>query len=358
MRRLIGAALVAALVLTVGVGVAGALGGLVAADGTITACVQKDSFNARIVPDGTACRSTEQLVTFNQRGSKGDQGTQGVQGVKGDPGEQGVPGPQGTDGTDGKDGKDGKDGGDLVGSPCSLPNGTPGTVEMTVAANGAISWTCHIEPPPSLCPSPLPTYANAVTACDPATGNVSITCNAGFANVDGTTANGCEVNLMTDPNNCGSVGNRVPSGLHANWACAAGAVVLVSCQAGYFNANGATADGCEFQTDSFEPNDTLATPSKLGSLSPGGSLSLFANLTPLNDDWFQFSTNGCSVFSLCHVLIQPSANVAGIVQITREDGLALAPNATDTTSVGHTYTIHVVAPAAYVSSYTISIQNT
>jgi len=31
-------------------------------------------------------------------------------------------------------------------------------------------------------------------------------CVAGFANCNGYAADGCEVNLMTDPSNCGSCG--------------------------------------------------------------------------------------------------------------------------------------------------------
>jgi hypothetical protein len=385
------AALVAALLLAAGSGVAwatGVVGGFVAADGTITACVQKDSFNTRIVPNGTACRSTEQQLTFNQKGLKGDQGVQGIPGVKGDPGDpgqQGGPGPQGeqgaqglkgdkgdpgvdgingtngrdgTDGTNGTDGMDGKDGSDLIGSPCSLPNGTRGTVEMTVAANGAISWTCHTATPPNLCPDPLPAYPNAVTSCDAATGNVSITCNAGFqdrngniadgcefsgsaevcngidddgdgvidngapvpaipngtsgcvngafkivscnagfADADGLFADGCEVNLLVDPNNCGSIGNHVPSPgtLHANWACSNGTIVLTSCVPGWTNVNGSPVDGCEAQVDPDSTGNTQGTAILLGSQDCFDSNTRSfsgAIANPNDNDWYAVSATG------------------------------------------------------------------
>ncbi len=39
-----------------------------------------------------------------------------------------------------------------------------------------------------------------------------VNCAAGFINCDGNTANGCEINLRTDPMNCGNCGTRCPTG--------------------------------------------------------------------------------------------------------------------------------------------------
>jgi hypothetical protein len=372
MRRATRVAVFAALVLGVGSGVAwatGAVGELVAADGTITACVQKDSFNTRIVPSGTACRSTEQLVTLNQKGPKGDQGVQGAKGDKGDPGVPGADGKDGADGTngtngiDGTNGTNGTNGSDLVGSACALPGGTPGTVEMTVAASGAISWTCHTAAPPNLCPGTLPTYPNAVTSCDSATGTVSITCaagfqdrngniadgcefsgspevcngiddngdgvidngapvpaipngtggcvngafrivscNAGFGDADGLFADGCEVNLLVDSNNCGSVGNRVPSpgSLHANWACANGTVVLTSCVSGWTDANHSAVDGCEEPVDPDPTGNTQGTAIYLGTqdCSDGTFRSLNGVIANSSDnDWYSVTATAGICFS-------------------------------------------------------------
>jgi hypothetical protein len=413
MRRVSRAAVFAALILTVGAGVAyatGVVSGFVAADGTITACVQKDSFNTRIVPAGTTCKSTEQLVTFNQKGVKGDQGVQGLTGNPGAPGQSltaeqlaagdshcngngGVAispvgdsstalgyvcnGADGTNGVDGKDGKDGTNGtngidgtngtngvdgtngtngSDLVGSPCALLGGTPGTVEMTVAANGGISWTCHTATPPNLCPDPLPTYANAVTSCAPATGNVSITCTAGYqdrngnitdgcefalspevcngiddngdglidngapvpptsngtggcvngafkilscnlgwADVDGVFADGCEINLGNDPNNCGTPGNRVPAPgtLNANWACIGGNVVIQSCVAGWRDADLEALNGCESQVDPDPTGNTQATAIFLGQKDCFAQSIVNDTIANINDnDWYVVQAYG------------------------------------------------------------------
>jgi hypothetical protein len=42
----------------------------------------------------------------------------------------------------------------------------------------------------NLCPDPIPTYPNAVTTCDPATGNISTTCLTGFIDVNGDITDG------------------------------------------------------------------------------------------------------------------------------------------------------------------------
>jgi hypothetical protein len=88
-------------------------------------------------------------------------------------------------------------------------------------------------------------YPNATTTCSNDTW--TFVCNAGFANADGDLANGCEADLMTDVNNCGAAGNRVtiPNGIGG---CVNGQAVIVSCNPGWYDADGQVADGCESTT--------------------------------------------------------------------------------------------------------------
>jgi hypothetical protein len=343
----------------------------------------------------------------------------------------------GAAGAPGKDGKDGTNGTSLVGSACALPDGTAGTVQMSVAANGSISFVCQTSGGggTDLCANvTVPSYPNATSTCDPATGNivttcnagfadannnlatdgcevnlmtdvlncgtvgndvsyvpngtggcvngkaVIVSCNAGFADVDQQVANGCEVNLMTDPNNCGSigntvppsgtnhanyacvngkvviagctsgfadvnglvndgcevnlstdvnncgsVGNKVPSGgtLHANWACVNGQVVITSCVSGWFNANGSSIDGCEWQQDPFEPNDTQGSAHFVGTFPQGSSASVVANVTPGNDDWFAFQSSCSGLFVNCTTNISVIADSSFVLNvfIVRDDNV-------------------------------------
>jgi hypothetical protein len=220
-------------------------------------------------------------VTYACNGTKGDKGDPGANGTNGTNGTNGVSvtsaaelpgancadggskftaangvtyacnGAKGDKGDPGADGKDGKDGTSLIGSACSLPSGAPGTVQMSVGANGAISFLCQRDT--DLCAN-VPSYPNATTHCDPDTGTLSITCSAGFADADNDITTGCESNLQTDPANCGTVGNNVLNLPNvADATCVNGVAVIGACNPNYADANNVPSDGCEsnLMTDPF-----------------------------------------------------------------------------------------------------------
>jgi len=62
-----------------------------------------------------------------------------------------------------------------------------------------------------------PSRANAQATCS--SGTCSYTCNSGYGNCDNNWVNGCEINLNTNQNNCGSCGNICPSGTCQNGQC-------------------------------------------------------------------------------------------------------------------------------------------
>jgi len=89
------------------------------------------------------------------------------------------------------------------------------------------------------------TYPNMATSCN---GSCQYTCNAGYANVDGSLSNGCEVNLKTDANNCGTVGN-ICSSSGGSASCSNGTCNL-TCFPGRANCDGKASNGCEVNTTS------------------------------------------------------------------------------------------------------------
>lgn len=70
------------------------------------------------------------------------------------------------------------------------------------------------------------------------------TCNSGFANCDNLSFNGCEINLNTDPNNCGTCAH-VCSLPNATAGCSGGNCTIAQCSTGFANCDAATANGCE-----------------------------------------------------------------------------------------------------------------
>ncbi len=89
-----------------------------------------------------------------------------------------------------------------------------------------------------------------------ASGGCLITsCQSGYANCDGDASNGCEVNIETDPNNCGYCENSctiLPNVATAE--CAYGTCDITSCQPGFANCDDDASDGCEVNIYS-DPNN-------------------------------------------------------------------------------------------------------
>jgi hypothetical protein len=199
--------------LAVGAGVALATGAIanpfVAANGTITACVQRASGVTKIVRPGEVCQASDEAVTWNQVGPKGPKGDTGATGADGAAGAPGAPGPS------------------FLGSACTIPGGSSGTVTETVAPTGAISLTCGTSggqppiggggggggggvgiggsPQPEVCNgidddndgvvddhlTDVPSLANATAACG-SNGWRIAACDPGFADADGIVSDGCE----------------------------------------------------------------------------------------------------------------------------------------------------------------------
>jgi hypothetical protein len=164
-------------------------------------------------------------------------------------------------------------------------------------------------------------------------------CNAGFANLNGNVADGCETNLLSDPHNCGAPGNNITLWPNAVVSCQNGVGVIIGCHYGWGNVDGIAVNGCEFSADSFEPNDSLGDASLVSwGSSPGG-----LNLLPgAESDYFTFSRLTCGIFNPCRV----SFSVTGgqvVLDIFR-DGLAVQSNTVGWSEVvtsDHTYAVRV-----------------
>ena len=77
----------------------------------------------------------------------------------------------------------------------------------------------------------------------------SIACNAGYGNCNGSVIDGCESSFDSDVKNCGGCGT-VCNLANATAGCSAGSCTIASCNAGYADCNGSAADGCEVNLNS------------------------------------------------------------------------------------------------------------
>jgi len=86
----------------------------------------------------------------------------------------------------------------------------------------------------------------------------------GFGDCNGNPTDGCETNTLTTVAHCGGCGNACPTPANAGATCSSGACGF-SCNAGFNNCNGNSADGCESNAQSDSQNCGAC-----GVVCPGG----------------------------------------------------------------------------------------
>jgi hypothetical protein len=149
------------------------------------------------------------------------------------------------------------------GDVCGSANGTPGCMSgsCTIGCNagfgncdGNTTNGCetNVNTDPNHCGScgTICNIPNGTPACSGGVCQVG-SCNAGFANCDGNAANGCETTTGSNPTNCGACG-VVCSTTNASSACVAGACQL-TCNVGFADCNNNPVDGCETNLNT-DPN--------------------------------------------------------------------------------------------------------
>jgi hypothetical protein len=100
-------------------------------------------------------------------------------------------------------------------SDCASGHCVGGVCQACPLGYTLCSSVCHdLQNDPSNCGTcgyPCPSLPHAVTGCMAGACGI-LSCNSGWGNCDGSSTNGCETNLNTSNNNCGSCGHVCPAG--------------------------------------------------------------------------------------------------------------------------------------------------
>jgi hypothetical protein len=147
------------------------------------------------------------------------------------------------------------------GHACDCPDGGANCIAGTCGCVSCVGWGNCDGIVENGCETPLNTLkdcgacgvpcalAHSTATCF--TGSCQIkTCDSGFASCDGLTKNGCEVNLNSDPNHCGSCGTVCPGPVPPATCpfqkkCVNGMCAASSCMLPYADCDGNSANGCE-----------------------------------------------------------------------------------------------------------------
>jgi len=87
-------------------------------------------------------------------------------------------------------------------------------------------------------------FANATPQCNQGTCEIA-ECTIGFADCNGDPADGCEVNVGTDPEHCSACDNVCIAPANREALCLGGSCVAGDCKEGFGDCNLDDADGCE-----------------------------------------------------------------------------------------------------------------
>ena len=130
-------------------------------------------------------------------------------------------------------------------------------------------------------------------------------CNAGFADCNtNKQADGCEINITNNVNNCGACGNSCANVPNGTRGCSASSCVIAGCNPNFYNVNGVYGDGCECNAPGL---NSCGVADNLGQMGWGGN-SVFNGIVPggSGEHWYtiNFANSGGAYHP--HILVAGS----------------------------------------------------
>lgn len=136
---------------------------------------------------------------------------------------------------------------------------------------------------------------NGTPACTSSACSVGA-CNTGFGDCDHNVLNGCEVNVNADLNNCGACGNvcNTPNGTPA---CQSGACAIAACNGGYSDCDHNALNGCEANLQNDTHNCGACGNACPGGPPNGAEICAFAACQIVCNGGFTHCGNSCDNLS-------------------------------------------------------------
>jgi hypothetical protein len=138
--------------------------------------------------------------------------------------------------------------------------------------------------------------ANAMTTCTNSVCSVT-KCSQGYGDCDNNPANGCEVMLGSDPNNCGMCGTKCSGLPNANANCMNAMCVIGMCLNGFSDCDKVPGNGCEADLNN-DPNNCGACGMKCAAennatVGCSGGKCVITGCSPGFGDCDKQYGNGC-----------------------------------------------------------------
>jgi hypothetical protein len=130
-----------------------------------------------------------------------------------------------------------------VGPASETCNGRDDDCDGSIDDSPALTIVCS-PPPAGICVAGTPSCVGGVQVCAGEVPGTPETCNGGDDDCDGAIDE--DFNLASDPNNCGVCGRRCALPHVATNVCLAGTCRVGACAAGFWDVDGSPANGCEY----------------------------------------------------------------------------------------------------------------
>jgi len=135
-------------------------------------------------------------------------------------------------------------GGGCAQGACVVAGCEPGWADCNAVAGDGCETNLVIDPQSCGACGAACALAHATSACS-AEGCFPAGCDFGWGDCDNLAASGCETRVLDDLHNCGQCGNTCPPAAHATVSCLLAECAVSACSAGFGDCDGALANGCE-----------------------------------------------------------------------------------------------------------------